>query len=77
MYLRTKLRCSHGISHESRVYMCVLISLIHFSEAKHYFVVFLLEVALMFFWLNNTPGGCNGVSKLHYKGKQGEYYVMV
>ena len=51
--------------------------LIYFSEAKHYFLVILLELTLMFFWLNNTPGGCNGVSKVHYKGKQGEYYVMV
>ncbi|XP_076919434.1 casein kinase 1-like protein HD16 isoform X2 [Bidens hawaiensis] len=25
----------------------------------------------------NTLGGCHGVPKVHYKGKQGDYYVMV
>ncbi|XP_073222830.1 casein kinase 1-like protein HD16 isoform X2 [Cicer arietinum] len=24
-----------------------------------------------------TPGGSHGIPKVHYKGRQGEYYVMV
>ena len=31
------------------------------------------------FWLllNSTLGGSHGVPRVHYKGKQGDYYVMV
>ena len=27
--------------------------------------------------VNSTLGGSHGVPRVHYKGKQGEYYVMV
>lgn len=27
--------------------------------------------------LNSTLGGSHGVPKVHYKGRQGDYYVMV
>lgn len=28
-------------------------------------------------FLNSTLGGSHGVPKVHYKGRQGDYYVMV
>lgn len=40
------------------------------------FTDFLL-LNLFSFMFNSTLGGSHGVPKVHYKGKQGDYYIMV
>lgn len=33
--------------------------------------------ALILFYLSSALGGSHGVPRVHYKGRQGDYYVMV
>lgn len=36
-----------------------------------------VEFKLIILWVDSTLGGSHGVPRVHYKGKQGDYYVMV
>lgn len=38
---------------------------------------YLFTKLIFIFCLHSTLGGSHGVPRVHYKGKQGDYYVMV
>lgn len=42
-----------------------------------YAVTYLFTKLIIIFCLHSTLGGSHGVPRVHYKGKQGDYYVMV
>ncbi|KAK6912755.1 Protein kinase domain [Dillenia turbinata] len=59
---RTSKGCNYGPPYEWQVYK-------NFITNSHVFVLLLL--------LPSALGGSHGVPRVHYKGRQGDYYVMV
>ena len=52
-----------------------MVSDFHFC---HYFsIIKCIKIGIFFCCLYSTLGGSHGVPRVHYKGRQGDYYIMV
>ena len=71
---RNSKGCNYGPPYEWQVYKYVPL----FMVLLHLITIYLYIYDFIFiFLLNSTLGGSHGVPKVHYKGRQGDYHVMV
>ena len=68
--------CNYGPPQEWKVYEWAYLYFILFF---FFFNILIVYVYPFWHWcrLFSTLGGSHGVPRVHYKGKQGEYYIMV
>jgi hypothetical protein len=75
---RSSKGCNYGPPYEWQVYKCVVISL---NFLGFFFLIFFSQYLGVFInyslYLYSTLSGSHGVPRVHYKGRQGDHYVMV
>ena len=55
----------------------VLVYYILMSEGFLYYIYVCIHVLITYLLVFSALGGSHGVPRVHYKGRQGDYYVMV